>query len=184
MRIGITGYIGTGKSTVASILKEKGFDVIDVDKVAHGLLKDEEIKQKIVAKFGEDVLDRKLDIDRKKLGEKVFSDTDKLLMLNNIVHPKLKQEVARIIEENNSKHLVIDVALMEELDLTKFCNKIIVVKADTEQVYNRLVSHYSKRQILIIMNQQKLKQNHDFIIENEGSIDDLKIKVENILKDI
>ena len=106
MVIGITGGIGTGKSTILRILKEKyNFTIFEADKIAHELMMKGNVSYlKIVDYFGNDILDENNEIDRKKLGQKVFNDKKQLEKLNEFVHPEVIHEIQNRIEkiENNS----------------------------------------------------------------------------------
>ena len=184
MIIGITGYIGVGKTTATRILAEKGLDVIDVDKLGHDLLKDKEIKNKIIGTFGESVTDRKLEIDRKKLGRLVFSNQEYLKTLNKIIHSKLKEMLYGMLKQaaSTKKSIIIDVALLNEFGLEEFCDYVVLVKADLEKVYQRMVKGYDKKHILIIMNNQKMPKDPDFIIDNNGSFEEFNREIERIWK--
>lgn len=179
MIIGITGYIGVGKTTAAQYFGEYGLKIIDVDRTAHGLLMDEAIKQKIMAKFGAAVIDRTLQIDRKKLGDVVFNHPGHLDELNKIVHINLKKEVIKEIMSH--KKAVVDVALLKDLGLEKYCDKIILIKADLEKIYRRMAGKYTKRQIINIMNKQNMPLHPHFEIDNNGTLGALKVKVKEIM---
>ena len=186
MILGITGYIGSGKTTVARLFQDKGYEVVDVDGISHELLKEQEIRTKITGEFGESVIDRQLNIDRKKLSEIVFKDEEKLKRLNKIVHKKLmevtKKRIMMLKEEK--RNVVVDVALLQELELTELCDKIIVVNTSLEKLYVRLVSRYTPKQILLIMNNQKIPSETDFIIENNGTMEQLQSRVGNVMKEL
>ena len=98
--IGIIGGVGTGKSTVLGILRDKyGAEIIEADAVGHDLMKRGEILyREELAFFGVEILDASGEIDRKKLGEIVFSDKDKLKVLNDMAHPAIREEIARRLE--------------------------------------------------------------------------------------
>jgi dephospho-CoA kinase len=187
MIIGITGYIGVGKSTAAEILSKQniiskqGFKIIDVDKLGHELLQNGEVKNNLIGEFGEKILGRDLNIDRKKLGELVFSNTELLQKLNGIVHSRLREKLKEIIRDIKAKNenAIIDVALLTELKINYLCDKIILIKADTEKVYDRMVKGYNKKQILNVMNSQKV-QKYDYVVENNGNKEDLKENLINL----
>ena len=97
--IGLTGGIGSGKSTVTRFLAELGAVIIDADRVGHEALKSDEVRREVVAVFGRQVLTPDGDIDRKKLGEVVFGDAESLSWLNQIMHPGMYEIVKAQIEE-------------------------------------------------------------------------------------
>ena len=112
MIIGITGGIGTGKSTVAHLLKKKGATVIDADGIGWEIL--DQKKDQLVKVFGHQILNKDNQVDRKKLGKIVFKDHNKRIALEKIVHPLLLRELKKHIAKENSKSLVVDCALIYE----------------------------------------------------------------------
>lgn len=183
MIIGITGYIGSGKTTVAKIFESHGYNIMDVDHIGHELLKRGDIKNQVTSIFGTDILDRKMDIDRKLLREIVFKYEDKLKKLNDIVHPEIKRVVREVLEKFK-ENIIIDAALLAELGFIDFCDKTIIVKADIKDIYERKSPDYTKNQILDIMSNQHMPEEADYIIENNGTYEELKTKVEEIFNDI
>ena len=94
--IGITGSIGSGKSTVSRHLTNMGYYVIDCDKISHSVLScNAKAKEEITNEFGTDIIDQDGYISRKKLGSIIFKDKDKRIKLNGILHPKIKEEVKK-----------------------------------------------------------------------------------------
>jgi len=87
MILGITGSIGSGKTTIAKIFSKRHFNRIDADEIGHQIIKNEEIKDKIIKAFGKDVLDKNGEIGRNRLGSVVFNDDKKLKKLDSIMHP-------------------------------------------------------------------------------------------------
>ncbi len=186
MIIGITGFIGVGKTTSAEILAKQGIGIIDADKLGHEVLRDKEIINKIIGLFGEKVADRKMEIDRKVLGKIVFSNPEYIRNLNHIVHSKLKRILHDELKQANlsKKNVIVDVALLAEFGLEEVCDHIILIKADFEKVYLRMAKDYDKKQIVTIMNHQKMPQNPGFIIENNGGLEELNSKIEGVWKEI
>jgi len=180
MIIAITGYIGAGKTTTAGFFKGQGFHVINVDELGHELIDEPEIREKLKAEFGVKVMGRDLNVDRGKLSDLVFNDVGRLMTLNRIVHPFLKQLINKKIRDS-SQNIVLDVALFRELNLDDVVQHVILIQADVTKVYDRLSSRYTKRQIINIMNNQKITQKADFIIENNGTIEELKKRVMEII---
>ncbi|HNU80250.1 MAG TPA: dephospho-CoA kinase, partial [Bacillota bacterium] len=116
MVIGLTGGIASGKSTVSAKLKELGAAVIDADLLARDVVRKGEIAyNKIVQCFGADILLPGGDIDRKKLGDIVFSDKEKLELLNSITHPEIINRMKERIQElkaEGAKVIVVDAAIL------------------------------------------------------------------------
>ncbi|MBT4541000.1 dephospho-CoA kinase [Candidatus Woesearchaeota archaeon] len=188
MIIGITGYIGVGKTTAAQILAKltkQSFRIIDVDKLGHELLKDSEVKNNLIAEFGENILGRDLEIDRKKLGRIVFSNTELLQQLNNIMHSKIKNQLSEMLLKARAKNenVVVDIALLTELGVNDLCDFIILIKADVEFVYERMIKGYNKMQILNIMNAQKV-QKYNHVVENNGDLDQFEHDLNDVFDGI
>jgi len=140
--IGLTGGIGSGKSTVSRFLAELGAVIIDADKVGHEALKpDTELWREVVAAFGRQILTPGGDIDREKLGEIVFSNPDSLLRLNRIVHPRLYEVVKAQLEECRRQGIevvVLEAPLLIEAGWTSLVNEIWVTVASEATVLRRL----------------------------------------------
>src|SRR5699024_5115137 len=129
--IGLTGSIGTGKSMIANKFKQLNIPVVDADIIAREVVEPgEDAYNKIVAAFGEEILQQDKTLDRAKLGEIVFGDEEKRKTLNDIIHPAIRQEMIRRRDEHVAKNVpcvVLDIPLLYESKLTEFVEKIIVV---------------------------------------------------------
>ena len=194
MIIGITGSIGSGKTTVAKLFSKHWYDRIDADEIGHEVIKKNAVAyKKIIKTFGNDVLDANKNIDRKKLGDAVFNDNKKLKKLNSIMHPiiisEIKNKTEKIGKKCGSKtKIVIDAPLLLETKTKNLVDKIVVVKADKSKIIKRLSRKYPKKKIEKILKSQmpleeKLKQA-DFVIENNGNLKNLEKQVKNIIKKI
>jgi dephospho-CoA kinase len=183
MIIAVTGYIGVGKSTTVSILRKHGYTVVDVDSLGHELLREGEVRDRLRAEFGVSVLDRSFDIDRAKLSKMVFGTPALLKKLNRIVHPFLIRALEKKLR-SLSGNVVIDVALYNELEVHRFTDKTLLIQTDVGRIYERMEPRYTKREIINIMNGQEVVAKPDFIIENNGTVDDLKRRVEQILSSL
>lgn len=185
MIIGLTGGIASGKTTVSKILKTKGFLIYDADEIAREISKEEEVKKELISYFGEQILDKASNIDRKKLKDIVFKDKEKLEELNRIIHPRVYVFFKSIREKNDyKKTIVFDVPLLFESGIDKLCDKILLVLADRELKIKRIIKRdgISKELAEKIIGSQmsddeKIKKA-DIIIENNDSIEDLKEQVE------
>ena len=188
MIIGIAGTIGSGKTTVAGILQDLGFKIIDADAIGHEILKRASIKKKIKKAFGSLILEDKGEIDRKKLGGIVFEDLQKLKELNSITHPKIfaqiKKQVARLRLSDNTAKIILESALLLGSGSKNIVDRIILVTASKEDIFRRLNGKYPKdriERILKVQNQiNKKAKRADYIIENDGNITALKKKVKII----
>ncbi len=129
--IGILGGIYSGKSTVAAEFARLGCAVIDADKIAHELLDEPAVKEKILACFGKAVLDSAGKIDRSILARIAFADSDKLAGLNRILHPPVLARAERLIQQYKKqprvRAIVLDMPLLAEVGWAERCDKLIFV---------------------------------------------------------
>ena len=192
--IGLTGPIAAGKSEVARILKRLGAWIMEVDELAHTLYKPQTpVWSEIVKAFGSKVLKRGGEINRRKLGEIVFSDKRQLKILNNIIHPRLKEAVAKALEsckqsaENSEQMIVINAAVMKEIGLVDYVDEVWVVLAFRENRVKRLLkAGLPKEEALKRINAQVSQQEYlkiaDLVIKNDGTVKQLNEKVRAGLK--
>ncbi|MDO5156596.1 MAG: dephospho-CoA kinase [Eubacteriales bacterium] len=191
--IGITGGIGTGKSTILNILKEKHHAyIIETDKLAHHLmLPGEAAYTEIVKCFGEDILTDDKCINRTKLGAIVFQNQEKLAQLNAIVHPAVKQYILQDIEKQKNSHTVsyyiIEAALLIEDGYHQICDEIWCVHVEKEERIKRLMSGRGgtrQKWESIIASQSSdtyYRENSNCIIENMGDIKNIESQIEQLL---
>jgi dephospho-CoA kinase len=191
--IGLTGGIGSGKSAVASILKELGATLIDSDKVGHEVLKPGSSGWwEVVNTFGQEILTLQGAIDRQKLSEIVFKNPLALQKLNQIVHPKIESEVQgrlKIFEGQGVKVVVIEAALISEAGWKPLARQIWVVKTPREITLKRLkVRGLSETEALARMASQTPAEQHVkqglVIINNAGTLKDLKAAVEKLWQEL
>ncbi|MCB9025067.1 MAG: dephospho-CoA kinase [Bdellovibrionaceae bacterium] len=192
--IGLTGGMGTGKSTVASILRELGYPVIDADAFSHkSLERSSECYNHVVKLFGDQILDAKGDIDRKKLGEIVFSNKRDLTKLENIIHPyvqKKADETRREYESSGHKIAFYDVPLLFEKELQNKFDKTVLVYAPNDLQVQRIVHRDNmnieeiQKRIAAQISIEDKKEMADVVINNLGSIAELKKEINNTLKEL
>lgn len=193
MIIGLTGSIASGKSTVSNMLKEYGLPIVDADIVARLVVEPgRETLKEIVKTFGEEILTEKGELDRPKLGSIVFNDEEKRKQLNSIIHPAIRQEMLRQRDEhieNGAKVVIMDIPLLFESKLQHFVDKILVVTVSEEVQLKRLMerNNFSEEEAKARIGSQlplSLKeQGADAVIYNNGTIEETKRQLENILRD-
>jgi len=185
LAIGITGILGSGKTTVAKILKKMGFKVVSCDEIVHKLLN----KKNIIKKFGE-ILGNEViknnKIDKEKVREIIFNNSEKKKEIENILHPEVFKKIKKEILDTKKKGgiIFIEIPLLFETKSEKLFDKIMVVSALRKEIKKRLKNKYSEREIENIWkNQLSLshkKKKADYIVNNSGSI----IKTEKNVKKI
>ncbi|WP_457625578.1 dephospho-CoA kinase [Persephonella sp.] len=190
LKVGLTGSIGTGKSTVSKIFERLGAYVIDADKVVHGLLKRKDIKEKIRKEFG-DVFTEEGEIDRKKLAKIVFTDAEKKKKLEGILHPEVFKEIQKFFEEVEKKDpdaiAVAEIPLLIETGNYKNYDTVIVVYAPEQIQIERLTKKGMSKDEAVKRIKSQLPIDEkvkyaDFVIYNTGSVEQLEKEVENVYK--
>jgi dephospho-CoA kinase len=169
--IGILGGICSGKSTVAAEFARLGCKVIDADEIAKNLLDKKDIKDTIKDMFGEDILGCAGKIDRKKLAGIVFTDTEKLSLLNKVIHPLLLARAEQLIDKYNHsdqiKAIVLDMPLLVEVGWDKRCDKLIFVDCERQIRVDR-----AKNSGFFDENQLKIRENFQISLDNKLAIAD------------
>ncbi len=147
LRVGLTGGIASGKTTVAGFLAEWGALVLDADRIAHEMIrKGGEAHAEVVARFGGEILDSEGDVDRKRLGAIVFGDPAALADLNAIVHPRILPEVERRIGlyllRGHATIAVLEAALLVETGLYRKLDRLVVVRCSRDAQIARLAARH------------------------------------------
>ena len=199
MVIGLTGGIGTGKSTVSQILREKKFPVIDLDTISHEVIKIPKVIEKIVENFGKEVLENSgnfenennvIQISREKLGKIIFENKEKRLLLNSIMHPEILHTMREQISKykKNNKIIFVEIQLLFEVQWEKEFDYILLISAKKSTQIRRILERDKRSEIdaLNIINSQlsldEKKKRSDFVIENDGNIEELKEKIDKFLE--
>ncbi len=183
MIVGLTGGVASGKSLVSGELRKLGAHIIDADVISREILQTgSPAYREIVEKFGEGILSAEKTIDRKALGRIVFSDPEKLTLLNRITHPRIIErigsEIKALCERFVDPLIIVDAALLIEVGLHKDMSKVIVVYADEEKQIERIINrdHLSEKEARQRMNAQmplsRKIEYADFVIDNNGSAED------------
>ena len=188
MNIGITGSIACGKSTVSDYLIDKGYTIIDADKLGHVALTSDDVKRKLAEKFGDEILENN-EISREKLGKLVFGNDDNLKILNSIIHPKIRELILKLQEEHKDEDLVfLDIALLYEVNFADLVEIVAVVYVDEDVQLERLMMRNSLpkeeaiKRIESQMSPTEKASLGDFVINNSYSKEDTFQQIDEILE--
>lgn len=193
MRIGLTGSMAAGKSTVSAILRSLGFYIIDADKTAHAALGFPDVIAELSGTFGADILDENGLIERKALARVAFASKESTDTLNSIVHPRVFEAMLNEADEaevNGREHIVFDVPLLFETGFERFLDKVLCVTADDETRYKRIMLRdglsrdEAAARLARQMPQHEKAARSDAVIENAGSIAELEKAVISALERI
>ena len=189
MILGITGGIATGKTAVSDILKSLDIKVIDMDIISREVIKLPKIIQSIKNEFGSDII-KNGTVDRKLLREFIFDDKAKVQKLNNIMHPaiieKAKNEIDRL--KSSTPLIVVVIPLLFETNLEYLTDSILLVTADYDKQVERIMKRDNSTKTNaenIIAAQMPLSEKvkkSNYVIENNGTYEELKEKVLTFLK--
>lgn len=186
--IGITGSIACGKSLVSNYLQEKGYTIIDADKIGHMVLENDEVKKQLVNKFGKSIL-KDNEVNRVTLGKLVFENNENLKELNNIIHPQIRKNISEQIQVHKNEKLVfVDVPLLFEAKFDDLVEKIIVVSLDEKIQLERLMNRnsLSKEEALQrIKSQVPVREKEklgDYVVDNSFTQENTYNQVDRILE--
>lgn len=187
LRVGLTGGIGSGKSTIASLFVMRGVPVIDTDEIAHTLTEpDQKPFDEIVHAFGDAILDEKRRIDRNRLRERVFDNADERRRLETILHPHIRAVVRDRLAVLEAPYVVVVVPLLIESGFTDLVDRILVVDTMENVQIQRTAARSGLREpeIRKIMSAQASRaqrlQLANEIIENNGDRKQLEAEVERM----
>ncbi len=188
-KIGLTGGIASGKTTVCDLFKELSVEIIDADVISHELSKKGGAAfEEIVEAFGDQIIGDDGELDRKKLRSIVFNDKTKKQILEMIIHPKVLLSINNKIEASQSNYLIISVPLMIETGMNSMMDRVLLVDCDAETQIQRLIQRdqSTREEAIRIINSQasieaKRELSDDRIINNsETSIEELTLKVKEM----
>lgn len=191
IKIGLTGGIASGKSTISKILKRLGARIIDADVEAKATLKPHTKPWQLLIKaFGEDIVKEDKSIDRRKLGNKVFGDENKLKKLNSIVHPfvieRIKSKINEVENKGNYKAIVLDAPLLIETNLHHLVDEVWVVDVDKSTQVNRLMKRdefnleQALNRIEAQLSQEDRIEHATAVINNTGTRRDTREQVKKL----
>ena len=192
LKIGLTGGIASGKSVVAARLRELGAVLVDADALAREVVEPgTDGLQRIVAAFGEDVLDADGKLDRPKLGALVFGDSARLAVLNGIVHPLVRSRAAAIVAAAPEDAVVVqDIPLLVETGQGSDFHLVLVVDAPEDLRLQRMLEYRgmtadaARSRMAAQASREDRLAIATYVIENTGSLDDLGRRVEAVYADL
>lgn len=189
--IGVTGTSGSGKSTVCKILEEKyKAEIIDADKVAKKLSRKGTLYMKsIVSNFGEEILDETGRIDRKRLADIIYENSDKREQLNKLTFVYIVDEIKKCINNlNHKKIIVIDAPLLFESKLNQVCDFVVGILAAEEIKVERICKrdNIAKEEAIKRLKVQGtdtfFEENSDYILRNTEDVENLEKKIAEFMK--
>jgi len=178
LKLGLTGGIGSGKTTVANIFIELGVPVFFADDEAKKFLFDKEVKSKLVRLFGNQILGLEGEINKVELAKIVFSNTNELKKLNALIHPLLMKEFELWVNEKQSEKypiVVLEAAILYEAGFEKFVNKTLTVSANIDDRIKRVMKRDNTQYNLVVdrinnqMSDKKRELLSDIIINNSNN---------------
>lgn len=188
IKLAITGNTGSGKSTVAELLKKRGIPVVDADAIAHKVIAMPKIRERIKAEFGAGFITSDGFVDRKRLGREVFSDPVSLRKLNVIMRPKIAFLVGKAMDEAAGEFVAVDGALVFEYGIEGLFDHVIVVVSDIQEMARRSArkTGYSEDDVQKILSaqisQEEKAKKAWFVIENRGSLEELGKQVDALVE--
>ncbi|KAL5007485.1 hypothetical protein ScPMuIL_016291 [Solemya velum] len=193
--VGLTGGIATGKSTVSGILTDLGCEIIDADQVAREVVRPgKPAWSRIKLEFGESVFLDNGELDRDRLGQIIFTDTQKRQLVNRIVHPEVQKTIIfRLLKFfiTGHKYIILDVPLLfESGKMLSFMAATVVVKCMDEQQITRLMARNSLTQAEALqrigsqMSLEEKSKRATYVIDNSGTIADTELQVKKLYRTI
>ena len=186
LEIGLTGGIGSGKSTVSAGLVKRGAVLVDADAIVRDLQKPgKPVFKEMVERWGEKIITNEGELDRQAVADIVFKDAEELAALNEIVHPLVREEIANQREKyiKGNAPIILDIPLLIESGYENLSG-IIVVDLHTEEAVERLVKYrgFSREDALNRISSQVDREERlskaDFVIDNNGDLDSLENEID------
>lgn len=190
--IGLTGGIASGKSTVANMIRNLKMPLIDSDQIAKEIMLKDSVREEIRDAFGPDVFDEKGKLSRKRLAKIIYNDDEKRNILNQLVHPLVKEEILRQLNENYlvDEIVFVDVPLLYESGFNEFMDKIIVVYVPKEVQLERLMKRdsikelYARQKIAAQEDLELKTKKADYVIDNQRSVEYTNKQLHQVLDQI
>tara|TARA_B100001769_G_C22048753_1_gene563730 strand:+ start:32 stop:634 length:603 start_codon:yes stop_codon:yes gene_type:complete len=176
-KIGLTGGIASGKTTVSDYFENIGTQVIDADEISHDVTKpDGSAFKDIISSFGPDILDENGWINRKKMRSIIFDDVSKKKMLEKIIHPKVRKEMLKAINQSNDHYLIISVPLLVETGMNQMMDRTLVVDCSESTQIERLMD----RDKITFDEAKSIMANQAIRSDRQRFADDLIVNEKNV----
>lgn len=194
LRIGLTGGIGSGKTTVADLLRSHGLPIIDADLIARDIVKPgQPALAELAQAFGHDILNEDGSLNRSLLATRAFVDAEHIELLNSITHPRIQAETARrfaVAESAGEKAVVYDMPLLVDNGLHEAMDLVVVVDVDAETRVARLVAwrglteEDARRRLHAQISDEERLAAADVVIDNNGNLESLDRQVADLIERI
>ena len=190
--LGLTGGIACGKSTISAYLKEFGLPVIDADECSRAVVEKGSIGlEKLTGIFGNKILENDGTLNRKALGQIVFSDSEQLSLLNSVMEPLIREEISRRLnQENNADLVVLDAPLLIEQHYDKICDFIMTIDVPKKIQLERLIERdnlsedEAKSRVESQLSSRERNGFADVVIDSSGTVEQTRKQVIKWLKTI
>lgn len=188
---GLTGMSGAGKSTVCKRFENAGFFIIDCDKLARAVVeKGEPCLDKLHELFGDGIITDSGELYRRALGDIVFSDSEKLKLLNDTIYPYITYKVISMIERTDKRYVLLDAPTLFESGIDFICDGVVSVTCDKEKSVERIMlrdnitRESAENRLSSQHDAEYYKSKSDFCIENNGDLDTLRVNSEDTVRKI
>lgn len=188
--VGLTGQSGAGKTTVSKAFEQQGFDIINCDIIAREVTLSGSDCCKQLAKLFPHCFDENLTLDRRKMAETVFSDKQKLDMLNSNIYPFINQSIKERIAASKSSFILLDAPTLFEAGADKLCDTIVSVVADHNTRLARIVERdnipkeLAQKRFASQHTTEFFKERCEYVIENNGRFDETADKTRSVINNI
>lgn len=191
--IGLTGGIGTGKSTVSEYLSEQNFAIVDADLISRQVVEPGmPLLDELEAAFGSDIINEDGSLNRKGLAAIVFNDVEQRKLMDSIMHKEILAEMRRVMEEfqqqGTHQGIIIDAPLLFEIGLEKWCGQVWLVTADMDLRIERVCARDDAKpeeveaRIRNQMSDDEKKKLSDEILDNSGTLEELHKQISELLQ--
>ena len=177
LKIGLTGGIASGKTTVSDYFKRIGIPVIDADVISHEVTKPNgSAFKEIISSFGSNILDDNGLIDRKKMRSIIFDDASKKKILEGIIHPKVREEMFNLVSKSNDHYLIVSVPLLIETGMIQMMDRTLLVDCSEDTQIERLM----KRDEITLDEAKSIMANQALRSDRQRFADDLIVNEKNV----